>query len=75
MFKATSSPPCSSATTVTPNPTGIRGTPVARVVLDMGGRPEEGRSQQCFVLMLHRYLPLEAGATRAVDPEQEAGPG
>ena len=75
MFKATSSPPCSSATTVTP-PTGlIRGTPVARAGLDMGGRPEEGRSQQRFVLMLHRHPPLEAGATRAVDPEQEAGPG
>jgi hypothetical protein len=75
MFKATSSPPCSSATTVTPNPTGIRGTTVARAGLDMGGRPEERRSQQCFVLMLHRHPPLEAGATRAVDSEQEAGTG
>jgi hypothetical protein len=47
----------------------------ARAGSDMGGRPEEGRSQQRLVLMLHRHPPLEAGATRAVDPEQEAGPG
>jgi len=42
---------------------------LVRVGLGRGGRPEEDRSQQRFILMLHRHPPLEAGATRAVDPE------
>jgi hypothetical protein len=36
---------------------------LVRAGLGMGGRPEEGRSQQRFVFMLHRHPPLEAGAT------------
>jgi hypothetical protein len=54
---------------------GLARSPSRRAGLDMGGRPEEGRSQQRFVLIVRQHPPLETGATRAVDPEQEAGPG